>query len=288
MWLSIYHPPYHSVTDIVPAEIKRSLLLVSLEVIEGSRRLETEQMAQQWAWIIRSYVQWHAIAYLLAGLCQLKQYALGQEFVRRAWQQLDYIFQEPNGGNGSNFREGKLWLALTKLFNRAKSLQKDAELSSTNDLLGASKQVNATTCRDCADKYGNPANATNDPPPQNMGASHRTTLQYHSSTYEMMGATREELPVPVTTTDLPLSQDQHHPLGVCSDDPPLATRQVITDPYDYPLFPIGDINFPMIAIDGVTDANRQPNLGTASEYGGADLDWEQWNTVMCDLQFDIQ
>lgn len=241
MWLSIYHPPYHSVTDIVPAEIKRNLLLVSLEVIERARRLEIEQMAEQWVWVFRSYVQWHAIAYLPAGFCQLQQYAIRQEFVRRAWQQLDYIFQEPNGGNGSNFREGKLWLALTKLFNRAKAVQKDAELSSTDDGPRGSEQGNAAAYRDRAEKYGNPTKATNDPPPQNMGASPRATLQYLSSTYGMMGATREELPVTLTTTSPPLNQYQHHPLGVCSVDSPLATQQITIDPYDDLLFSVSII-----------------------------------------------
>lgn len=288
MWLSIYHPPYHSITDIVPAEVKRNLLLVSLEVIERSHRLEIGQRSQQWAWIFRSFVQWHAIAYILAGLCQLQHYVLGQDFVSRAWQRLDHIFQERNEHDGSNFREGKLWLALTKLFNRAKIVQKNTELCSTDDRPHRSKQDNATTHGDQAKKYRNPTKVTNNPLPQNMGASPQATLQYLNSTYGMMSTTIEVLPVPGTTTSLPLNQYQHHPPGVCSDDLPLATQQVATDPYNSLLFPVSDINFPIMAIDSATDANRLVNPGAASEYSGPVLDWQQWDTIMRDLQFDVQ
>jgi hypothetical protein len=287
MWLSVYHPPYRSITDIIPPEVRGKLLLISLEVIEGSRPLETGQWAQQWAWLFRSFVQWHAIAYLLAGLCQLQQYALGQEFINRAWQQLDCVFQERNGRDGRNAQEGKLWLALTKLFNRAKAVRENAELGSTNDWPEASQQVNATAYQDRAEKYGNLTTVTNNPPPQHMGAMPRVPPQYQNCTYETIGAAREEISVPVTTTSLPPNRHQYHSPGIYSNNSAFATQQVAIDPYDTLLASVSYTNFPIVATDSVMGANRLFDPGASSDYSRADLDWQQWDTVMRDLQFDV-
>ncbi|KAH8587162.1 fungal-specific transcription factor domain-containing protein [Bisporella sp. PMI_857] len=276
MWLSIYHPPYRSSTDIIPPEARSKLLLISLEVIERSRSLETEQSAQQWAWLFRSYVQWHAIAYLLAGLCQPQQYELDQEFINRAWHQLDCAFQERNGGDGRNAQEGKLWLALTKLFNRAKAVRENAELGLANDRPEVSQQTNDSSYQDRAEKYGSLTTATNNSPPQ-----------YRNRTYETIGAAREEILVPIMTTSLPLNRYQSHSSGVYSNDSAFSTQQVTIDTYDTLLASASYANFPIVAMNNVNNANHQFDLSASSNYSAANLDWQQWDTVMRDLQFDV-
>src|SRR4051812_49305435 len=53
----------------LPQETKDKLFITSLENIEYSMLLETEARTMKWGWLFRTYVQWHAIAFLLSELC---------------------------------------------------------------------------------------------------------------------------------------------------------------------------------------------------------------------------
>jgi hypothetical protein len=287
MWLTIYHPPYRNVTQSVPPEVRSKVLLVSLEVLERSRPLETKKEIQKWAWLFRSFVQWHAIAYLLAGLCQQQQgqYPLRPEFIDRAWKQLDHVFGERYRDDGRNIKEGRLWLALTRLLNRAKAVRGRAALHLTSHRPELSQQTNY---QKQTKNYGNSLTVSNGPLHPNMDVMPESPLQYDSETYQTIGATSADRSVAVMAGDYSPNQDQPHHPEIHLNNSTFTTQQLAIDPHDPLVHPSSYTNFPMMAMDsGITGATRLFEPSEFSNDSVANLNWQEWDTVMRDFQFDI-
>ncbi|CAD6573380.1 MAG: hypothetical protein ASARMPRED_006024 [Alectoria sarmentosa] len=127
MWLVVHHP--FSRLDAgagLPQETKDRLFCTSLEVIEFSRLLETEKTTLRWGWLFRTYVQWHALAFVLSQLCTR---TIGSD-VDKAWMIIEAVF-ENWGGNVTSNQRGMLWKPLRKLMakarlERSKALEKQA------------------------------------------------------------------------------------------------------------------------------------------------------------------
>jgi hypothetical protein len=103
----------------LPQEIKDKLFITSIENIEYSILVETEVRTMKWSWLSRTFVQWHAIAFLLSELCVRTK----GKAVERAWKAL-----ETTAGNwwfplndSSSDRKGQLWKPLRKLLAKAKA-----------------------------------------------------------------------------------------------------------------------------------------------------------------------
>jgi len=127
MWLVVHHPLQHiDAGNNLPKETKDRLFSTSVEVIEFSRLLETEETTLKWGWLFRTYVQWHALAFVLSQLCVR---TTGPD-VDRAWIAIEACFDDWGGAVSGNQR-GMLWKPLRKLMTkarteRAKALQKQA------------------------------------------------------------------------------------------------------------------------------------------------------------------
>ncbi|KAL5381293.1 hypothetical protein DPSP01_007285 [Paraphaeosphaeria sporulosa] len=138
MWLIVYHP--HQRKDggaSLPQETKDKLFITSLENIEYSILLETEARTMKWGWLFRTYVQWHAIAFLLSELCVRTK----GEAVDRAWHALEATAGRwwfPLGDNNPH-RKGKvgcLWKPLRKLMAKAQNArQKELALERASQAL---------------------------------------------------------------------------------------------------------------------------------------------------------
>jgi hypothetical protein len=130
MWLIVYHP--HQRKDggaSLPQETKDKLFITSLENIEYSILLETEARTMKWGWFFRTYVQWHAIAFLLSELCVRTK----GEAVDRAWRSLEatagrWWFPLEDSGPYGKGKAGCLWKPLRKLMAKAKAAR-DRELA---------------------------------------------------------------------------------------------------------------------------------------------------------------
>jgi hypothetical protein len=287
MWLTIHHPPHHNVTQFLPPEVRSKVLLVSLEVLERSRPLETKQEIQQWAWLFRSFVQWHAIAYLLAGLCQQQQgqRPLRQEFIDRAWKQLDYVFRERGRDDGRHIKEGRLWLALTRLLNRAKALQGQATLHLTSNRPEVLQQANY---QKQTKNYGNSVTVSNGLLYPTTDIMPESPLRCDSEMYQTIGATSADRSVAVMAGGHSSNQDQQHHSEIYLNNSTSTTQQLSIDPYDSLLHPSSYTNFPMIAMDsGITGATPPFELNGFSNDSVANLNWQEWDTAMRDFQFDI-
>ena len=130
MWLIVYHP--HQRKDggaTLSQEIRDKLFVTSLENIEYGLLLETEARTMKWGWLFQTYVQWHAIAFLLSELCVRTK----GEAVDRAWRALEtcanrwwlpFADNEPQRKAHHSY----IWKPLAKLLEKAK-LARERELA---------------------------------------------------------------------------------------------------------------------------------------------------------------
>ena len=117
MWLIVHHPFKRADGGAnLPQETKDRLFVTSVEVVEFSRLLETEKTTIKWGWLFRTYVQWHAVAYILSELCTRTR----GETVDRAWNAIDSVFADW-GGVIVTSKRGMLWKPLRKLMAKARA-----------------------------------------------------------------------------------------------------------------------------------------------------------------------
>ncbi|KAF2198247.1 hypothetical protein GQ43DRAFT_483469 [Delitschia confertaspora ATCC 74209] len=123
MWLIAYHPHQRRDGGVsLPQSTRDKLFLTSLENVEYSTLLETEARTMKWGWLFRTYVQWHAIAFLLSELCVRTK----GEAVERAWRALEatagrwwYLDNTESSGRGK--QQDHLWRPLKKLMMKARA-----------------------------------------------------------------------------------------------------------------------------------------------------------------------
>ena len=118
MWLMVYHPfQRQDGGATLPAETKEKLFITSLENIEYSLLLETEARTMKWGWLFKTYMQWHALAFILSELCLRTK----GDLVERAWNAVE---KTRDGRWGMHITEdtraGHLWRPLKKLYRKAK------------------------------------------------------------------------------------------------------------------------------------------------------------------------
>lgn len=134
MWLIVHHPFRRDDGGAgLPQETKDRLFATSMEVIQFSHLLETEHTTQKWGWLFRTYVPWHAIAFVLSQLCVRTS---GLE-VETAWSVIENVFEDWSG-TGVKSKRGMLWKPLRKLMAKAR-LVRGAELERRSKLSGLSK-----------------------------------------------------------------------------------------------------------------------------------------------------
>ncbi|KAK8166548.1 fungal-specific transcription factor domain-containing protein [Phyllosticta citrichinensis] len=124
MWLMIYHP-YQRLDGgaSLPQETRDKLFVTSLENVEYALLLETEARTEKWGWLFRTYVQWHAIAFLLSELCVRTK----GEVVDRAWRAVEATAARRWQDLTLDQKKGCIWRPLRKLVSRARAAR-EAEL----------------------------------------------------------------------------------------------------------------------------------------------------------------
>ncbi|TAQ91572.1 hypothetical protein B7494_g3 [Chlorociboria aeruginascens] len=114
--LVIYHPIMQpGKANDLPQDTKDRLLIAAIEIMDQTRMLECERNVRKWGWLFHTYVQWHAIAYILGELSIRDNSPL----VERAWQCVDNVFNGL-GGAMSSRKSGPLWQPMRKLIAKAR------------------------------------------------------------------------------------------------------------------------------------------------------------------------
>lgn len=116
MWLFIHHPRLQQQpSDIQSAdEIRDQVFMTTVEVIEFGALLARSRNTIKWAWLFKTYLQWHAVAYVLSELCTRP---LGRDF-ERAWNAVDSLYDRQMIEQTKGHR-GVLWRPLKQLYARA-------------------------------------------------------------------------------------------------------------------------------------------------------------------------
>ena len=119
MWLIVHHPlQREDLGKELSEETNERLFNTSVEVVEWSHLLETEKSTKKWGWLFRTYVQWHAVAFVLSQLCVRTK---GPE-VDKAWHVIEHVLGD-YGGMVSMTKRGMLWKPLRKLLAKAQAVQ---------------------------------------------------------------------------------------------------------------------------------------------------------------------
>lgn len=120
MWLFVHHPRLLQVDPECEAQLKKQIFQTSIEVIEFGLLLMKTRDTAKWAWLFKTYMQWHAVAYVLSELCHMPN---GPES-ERAWQAIDSVYDKNLIAQAKGYR-GVLWRPLKQLHARALAHRKE-------------------------------------------------------------------------------------------------------------------------------------------------------------------
>lgn len=117
-WLVVHHPMTRKDSGAsLPQNTRDRLFLTSVEVLEFSHLLETNENTSKWGWLFRTYVQWHAVAFILSELCARTKCPA----VDRAWSAVEDVYDEWE--SKAKEKRGMLWRPMKKLMIRARKFQ---------------------------------------------------------------------------------------------------------------------------------------------------------------------
>ncbi|KAF4552830.1 Fungal specific transcription factor domain-containing protein 15 [Elsinoe fawcettii] len=124
MWLIVYHPYQRQDGGTsLPDDIREKLFITSLENIEYALLLETETRTMKWGWLFKTYMQWHAMAFILNELTKKTKGPL----VERAWLAINKIREGRWGAlKDEGGRTGVLWKPLERLHQKAVAARQQA------------------------------------------------------------------------------------------------------------------------------------------------------------------
>lgn len=115
MWLFVHHPRLYQEDTQAARNLKHQVFITSIEVVEFGIQLTRGKETAKWAWLFKTYMQWHAVAYVLSELLHMPP---GPDF-DRAWNAVDSIYDKRMVGAHKSQR-GVLWRPLKQLYDRAK------------------------------------------------------------------------------------------------------------------------------------------------------------------------
>ena len=105
--------------------LRERLFIAAIEIFEYNQILNTDPRCRQWRWLIQTYTQWHAVAYLLLELGNAPWSATSE----RAWAAINACLAGPDRAALQKLSaHTAMWLPLKKLCARAKK-HRDAELA---------------------------------------------------------------------------------------------------------------------------------------------------------------
>ena len=95
---------------------KEANMTLAINIMEKTNEVEADEHAAQFRWFLKPYVQWHALAVVLAELCVQFEGPL----VERAWSVVKVMFDRL-GDRITDSKKGTLWQPLKKLLTKAQA-----------------------------------------------------------------------------------------------------------------------------------------------------------------------
>ena len=121
MWLMAHHPLQYTGSDEklkYNHDIRDRLFVTSVEIIEFSCLLENNENTAKWGWLFRTYMQWHAIAFVLSELCHRPP---GPDY-ERAWKAVESVYDD-RVQHPPKSQSGMLWKPMKQLYAKARAIR---------------------------------------------------------------------------------------------------------------------------------------------------------------------
>ena len=144
MWLFTYRPLQKHPDRPSPVKIPHlEVLHLSIEVMEKAIRASNDASIASFQWMSITWVQWHALAVMIAELCVQTE----GPTVERAWAFANTAFEE-TARHVADSDKGRLWRPIKKLMSKAqvvrrKHLEDAATISDSLSPKGSSKPKNS-------------------------------------------------------------------------------------------------------------------------------------------------
>lgn len=114
MWLKIHHPRLTGNGLYEHPEVRERVFLTSIEVVEFGHLLEINENTAKWAWLFRTYMQWHAFAHVLS---ELAARGPGSD-TDRAWRAIEAVYED---SEHAKRQRGMLWKPIRQLMAKARA-----------------------------------------------------------------------------------------------------------------------------------------------------------------------
>jgi hypothetical protein len=292
MWLIVHQPLNKHESSRLSNDSRNKLLVTSIEVIEFSRLLETNENTTRWSWLFVSYSQWHAVAFVLAELC-VRPLCPG---IDRAWVAVNSTFRDWERQGLS--KKALLWRPLSQLMKKATNFRKKQleELRSkygSNPLVSQSEASSAipTTIPSVVDfgrlphpvtasQLGTPLVSTSSPPVNNTTTHDQSFGLSNSSTAEFSLDLNKAMP-DLLEDMLPAHSMTQGWQDLSMNNDPSASF----NPYNN--ITTGSNEFAPPSAFSLPAQQQQQQQVDATNMFETPVSWDQFDDVMRDFQLEL-
>ncbi|KAH9836442.1 Fungal specific transcription factor domain [Teratosphaeria destructans] len=261
MILRAVRPIQRHVSSVPPRVDSPYVLKLATDSLRETERIYQDVAGGGFRWLV--WVQWHAIAVALAGLCSIRD----TELAKDAWQAVEAAIARYEK-HVADTKNGMLWRPIEKLYKKAKAFRDDGRRQSMNtppskietQLVGEPGQEPPTTTKVEAQPTNTkvevkPRLANKQPASQQTDYRHQRRPSNHSS-----------------------------PLGSLAADTTFPNL-----PMDFNSFPAA--SDPSLA--GLSQAFHNSDLTSSTAFAsptvqsnGGDMSWMDWERIMDDMPMD--
>lgn len=137
-----------------PQHVRDRLFIASIEIMEYSSLLESGTHTKKWGWVFHTYVQWHALIFILVEICRRDISPL----LERAWRAVDSVFTGWDNAvkYSRSQKNGQLWLPLQRLMAKARKKREDDIARGAGVAGGPGSEKQATPAQETSPPHNPP------------------------------------------------------------------------------------------------------------------------------------
>jgi len=245
MVLRAVRPIQKHVSSVPPRVDSPYVLQMACDTLSANDKMYQDSEGERWRWLV--WVQWHALAVALAGLCSIR----GTELAETAWVYTEraYVRYEKYVADTKN---GMLWRPIEKLYKKARAFREEGRRESMN----TSPTIEASTERT---SHGGP------PKPHIIPRNGELSS---ASTWPLTTALTSPPPQP-------LLNHNNLPMGALPIDRTFSNLSMdFGSPLDAPIIGAASSNI---------DSTLAGMMPVSAPYQPGDMAWMDWERIMDDL-----
>lgn len=251
--------PLHTHATTSPPRVDSPYVLeIAVNNLRASEAIASDSETAQYRWMV--WVQWHALAVALAGLCSIRDTKLANE----AWVHVEQAYAR-NIAVVADQRNGMLWRPIEKLYKKATAYRDHGRtLSISKDFSPLDPQIPAL-----ANSY-----PPNIPTQAGMAPSSSRAAAAFPSQQQLPTATADTTTLQhlsLNTTQPQTQSLNHNSLPAGS----MPTAGVMNSSMD-----IGSLDSTMM---GTNDMTTSPTLANWNDVGNGDMSWMDFERLLEDL-----